>query len=246
MLGAFKANGLPAPKDVEKIVERDPDRLRSLQNYDGGFAWWVLGYESWPYNSIHAANALAHARLKGYDVNAEMWSRSLGYLKTIEQHIPWWYPESVKRMLRAYALYVRRLMKDTDIKKAHALLAEAGLDGLSMEAIGWLMGTMTGDKSSATWLGKIHRHLDNKVSETAATAHWTTGYSDGNYLILHSDRRADGVILESLIKDQPKSDLIPKVVRGLLAHRVRGRWDNTQENAFVLLAMDHTSRPTRR
>jgi alpha-2-macroglobulin len=238
VLGAFKAPGLPPPKEVEKIVARDLDRLRSLQNHDGGFAWWVLGYESWPYNSIHAAHALARARIKGYDVNAEMFNRSLGYLKVIEQHIPWWYPESVKRMLRAYALYVRRLMKDRDIKKAHALLAEAGLDGLSMEALGWLIGTMTGDRSSATWLGKIHRHLDNKVSETAATAHWTTGYSDGNYLILHSDRRADGVILEALIEDKPKSDLIAKVVRGLLAHRKRGRWENTQENAFVLLAMD--------
>ena len=238
VLGAFKAPGLPPPKEVEKIIERDLDRLRSLQNHDGGFAWWVLGYESWPYNSIHAAHALARARLKGYDVNAEMFNRSLGYLKVIEQHIPWWYPESVKRMLRAYALYVRRLGGEADTKKAHALLAEAGLDGLSIEALGWLMGTMTGDRSSATWLGKIHRHLDNKVSETAATAHWTTGYSDGNYLILHSDRRADGVILEALIQDKPRSDLIAKVVRGLLAHRKRGRWENTQENAFVLLAMD--------
>jgi uncharacterized protein YfaS (alpha-2-macroglobulin family) len=141
-------------------------------------------------------------------------------------------------MLRAYALYVRKLMKDTDIAKAHALLGEAGLDGLSMEAIGWLLGTITGNGSSSDWLSKIRRHLDNKVSETAATAHWTTAYSDGAHLILHSDRRADGIILESLIQDSPRSDLIAKVVRGLLAHRKRGRWENTQENVFVLLAMD--------
>jgi uncharacterized protein YfaS (alpha-2-macroglobulin family) len=46
------------------------------------------------------------------------------------------------------------------------------------------------------------------------------------------------VILESLIKEQPANDLIPKVVRGLLAHRTQGRWENTQENAFVLIALD--------
>jgi hypothetical protein len=57
-------------------------------------------------------------------------------------------------------------------------------------------------------------------------------------VLLHSDRRADGVILEALIGDQPKSDLIPKLVRGLLAHRTAGRWGNTQENAFILLALD--------
>jgi len=46
------------------------------------------------------------------------------------------------------------------------------------------------------------------------------------------------VILEALIGDQPGSDLIPKIVRGLLAHRTRGRWENTQENVFILLALD--------
>jgi len=32
--------------------------------------------------------------------------------------------------------------------------------------------------------------------------------------------------------------VIPKVVTGLLAHRKAGHWSNTQENAFVLLALD--------
>jgi hypothetical protein len=45
-------------------------------------------------------------------------------------------------------------------------------------------------------------------------------------------------MLEALIEDQPKSDLIPKLVQGLLAHRKRGRWINTQENAWVLMALD--------
>jgi hypothetical protein len=41
-----------------------------------------------------------------------------------------------------------------------------------------------------------------------------------------------------LIADQPKSDLVPKLVAGLLAHRKAGRWASTQENVFVLLALD--------
>jgi uncharacterized protein YfaS (alpha-2-macroglobulin family) len=40
------------------------------------------------------------------------------------------------------------------------------------------------------------------------------------------------------MEDQPDSDLIAKVVAGLLAQRTKGRWANTQENAFVLLALD--------
>ena len=45
-------------------------------------------------------------------------------------------------------------------------------------------------------------------------------------------------MLESLIQEQKDLDLIPKVVTGLLAHRNAGRWLNTQENTFALLAMD--------
>ena len=42
----------------------------------------------------------------------------------------------------------------------------------------------------------------------------------------------------ALIGDQPDSDLIPKIVRGLLAHRKAGHWANTQEDVFILLALD--------
>lgn len=47
-------------------------------------------------------------------------------------------------------------------------------------------------------------------------------------------------MLESLIQEQRDLDLIPKLVTGLLGHRKAGRWLNTQENTFALLALDRT------
>ena len=82
------------------------------------------------------------------------------------------------------------------------------------------------------------RFVNNHVVETAGAANFTTAYSDQTYLLLSSDRRTDAILLDALIEDNPQSDLIPKVVNGLLAHRTKGRWDNTQENVFVLLALD--------
>src|SRR5690606_21415895 len=60
---------------------------------------------------------------------------------------------------------------------------------------------------------------------------------DGDHVLLHSSRRTDAVILDGLMRDNPKNDLIPKIVRGLLAHRKRGAWLNTQENSFVLVGL---------
>jgi uncharacterized protein YfaS (alpha-2-macroglobulin family) len=76
------------------------------------------------------------------------------------------------------------------------------------------------------------------VVETAGAANFTNSYDDQNYLLLGSDRRTDAILLDGLIGDNPQSDLIPKLVNGLLAQRTRGRWMNTQENVFVLLALD--------
>ncbi len=94
------------------------------------------------------------------------------------------------------------------------------------------------DKDAEAEVAAMRRLLANRVSETAGTAHFVCSYDDGDYLILNSNRRADGIILEALIGDQPQNDLIPKIVRGLLGHRVKGRWENTQENVFILLALD--------
>jgi len=238
VLAAFEAKGLPAPEEIVAAVARDLKRLEGLQNDDGGFGFWRRGDEAWPYVSIHAAHALQRAKEKGFDVPAEMLERSKRYLREIERHFPDYYGPDARRALIAYALNVRNRMGDRDAARARQLIVEAGLNGLSLEAIGWILPVLSGDAGSSAQVAAIRTHLDNRAEETAGTAHFTTSYKDGEHLLLHSDRRADGVILEALIGDQPASDLIPKIVRGLLAHRKQGRWENTQENAFILLALD--------
>lgn len=238
VLTAFKAKGLPAPEEMNAAVARDLKRLQGLQNDDGGFGFWRRGEESWPYVSIHVAHALARAKSKGYDVPQTMLDKSRDYLRSVESHIPKRYGRDARNSLVAYALYTRALSGDRDAARARRLIAENGLEKLQLEAVGWLLTVLSGDKASTAEVAAIRRLLDNRAEETAGAAHFTTSYADDDYLLLRSDRRADGVILEALIGDQPESDLIPKVVRGLLAHRKQGRWENTQDNAFVLLALD--------
>ncbi|MBL4632634.1 MAG: hypothetical protein JKY56_02105 [Kofleriaceae bacterium] len=240
VLTAFKSKEMQSESEILAAVKRDISRLSALQNWDGGFAFWLRGHKSWPYISIYAAHALTLAKDKGFVVPLSMLNKSQSYLRRIESHIPSFYSLRTRRMLISYALYVRKKMGDSDVARANTLIDSAGFSELSMESLGWLMAVLHGDKGSKSkeQLKKLHRYLGNKVSETAATANWVDGYSDDAHLVLHSSRRADGVILASLIEDKPKSELIAKVVRGLLAHRKKGRWGNTQENSFVLLALD--------
>jgi uncharacterized protein YfaS (alpha-2-macroglobulin family) len=239
VLTAFRAEGLPEPDEMIAAVARDVERLRALQGDDGGFPFWRRGDPSWPYISIHVAHALQRAKEKGFAVPAPMLERSRAYLKGIDGRIPAEYRGEVRRTLVAYALYVRHRMGDADPARARALVREEGVSGLSFEAIGWILPVLAGDGASQAEAASLRSHLANRVAETAAAAHFVVDYGEqGPHVLLHSDRRADAVVLEALIADQPGSDLVPKLVAGLLAHRKAGRWANTQENAFVLLALD--------
>ncbi len=238
VLTEFQTKDLPPPAEIEATVARDLQRLAALQNYDGGFGFWRRGEKSWPYVSIHVAHALARAHAKGFAVPPEMTARAQYYLRGIEQRIPADYPIECRRALIAYALYVRQQLSERDAAQAREALRTAGVNGLSLEALGWLLPVLSGDSNSKLEVAAIRRYLNNHVTETAATAHFVNAYRDGAYLLLSSDQRADAVLLDALIGDQPQSDLIPKLVRGLLGGRKQGRWLNTQENVFALLALD--------
>lgn len=238
VLTAFEAEGLPSPQKMEAAVRRDLKRLLGRQRYNGGFGFWTRRDDAGPYTSIHVAHAIARAKKKGFTIPGSLVSKSKSYLRNIERYIPRLYSKRTKQTLQAYALFVRALMEDGDAAKAQQLFRSVGVKELSMEALGWLLYTMSSDKGAARERAEIHKYLNSKISETAATATFAISASDGDHVILHSSRRTDGIILEALIEDKPESDLILKVTRGLLAHRKRGHWGNTQDNAFVLLALD--------
>ncbi len=238
VLTAFEAEGLPAPEEINNAIQRDIERLAQMQNQDGGWPVWTRGKESVPFYSIHAAHALQRARLKDYRVPDSALQASLEYLRTIEDRYPYWYGPETRHALSAYALYVRDLMGDVDTAKARTLLAQYPLEDQSLEAIAWIWQVLSDDASSVEQLEAIRRHVNNRAVETASAANFTTSYGDDAYLLLHSNRRTDALLLDALINDQPDSDLIPKVVNGLLNGRRSGRWSNTQENVFVLVALD--------
>lgn len=239
VLSAFDAEGMPSESEVKRSMSRDIEELSSRQNYDGGFGLWRAGQPSWPYVSIHATHALTRADQKGYKVPDYVKNRAKSYLQNIEGYIPHWWGKWLRLHAISYALYVRGLMGDKDPAKARWVIKQGGkLDDISFESTGWLLGVLTGQKGYEKDVAELRRFLNNRVTETAAGAHYAARTADNSYVIMHSDRVADGVILEALIDDQPKSNLIPKIVNGLLAHRKKGRWSNTQENAFILLALD--------
>jgi uncharacterized protein YfaS (alpha-2-macroglobulin family) len=235
VLSAFDAEGLPEPAVIEAQVAEDIEGIARLQTSDGGFRWWSSNTTSYPFLTVHVTHALVRAQLNGYAVPADMQSRALNYLENVDSHFPSWYSEEIKNTIRAYALYVRDLSGDNDRAEAIELYTRVGADGLAPEALAWVWQVIGREGAESA---EISRYFQNRAVETANAATFTTAYGDDAYVIMHSDRRSDGVILDALIANDPESDLIVKVVNSLLGNKTRGRWNNTQENVFILLAMD--------
>ena len=136
--------------------------------------------------------------------------------------------------------FVRSLAGDGGVLQAAEDLWKhaGGIHGVSLEALGWFLMATQGKSSHND---EIHTFLRSRVNETAETANFVSSYgeaNDGTFLLLHSERRTDGVLLEALVRTTPEDTLIVKLVKGLLAHRKRGHWGNTQENCHILLALD--------
>ncbi len=250
VLQAFKAKDMPTEAEIKKSFEKDIELLKGRQREDGSFGLWGRARQRYefPFMSVHVAHALLLAKGKGYKVPDDMLNKSKVYLKNVEKYYDSWYSPQLRWTISAYALYVRDLMGDKDVAKTKALLKEATIEKMPFEALGWVLSVLANDKTSTAEVDAIKRFVMNRTTETAATANFVTDYGDGAWVIMYSNRRADGVLLEALLKTEsvpPASaggvsagDLIPKLVRGLLDHRTKGAWSNTQENVFILLALD--------
>eukprot|EP00658_Telonema_sp_P-2_P026002 TRINITY_DN20491_c0_g1_i11.p1 TRINITY_DN20491_c0_g1~~TRINITY_DN20491_c0_g1_i11.p1 ORF type:complete len:1774 (-),score=450.72 TRINITY_DN20491_c0_g1_i11:221-5380(-) len=79
--------------------------------------------------------------------------------------------------------------------------------------------------------------LCNCCDQTASKAHFGQSYTDGSTVTLSSTDRTNAIALLALVRVKPSSNLIPKLVRTLLANKSQGRWITTHTSAWVSHAL---------
>ncbi len=234
VLQAFSAPGMPSAATLKALVAEDVKKLTALQNDDGGFAYWQHGEKSDPFNSIQATQALLVAAEHGSKVGKDNLARAQQYLTKIDSHIPAEASQQTRDTLRAYALRVRMQGGHRDSAAADAMVAERG-SKLPLDAVAWLLPVVTDGPVRAS----LAQLVGNAAVDDAGSVTFTNAVTDDAWTTLQSDRRTNGLVLDALIATDPGSDLIPKIVSGLMAAQKSGRWDNVQENTFILLALRH-------
>lgn len=237
VLDAFQADGLPRPEALAQQVQHDLDALIALQNPDGGWPWWQRGRPTSAFLTLHVAHALWRAHEAGFDVPGPLLERALTAAGRAERWLPPSAGPPTRHFVRAHGIYLHELAGRQPTAEARTLWREAGAD-LPLEALGWLLPTLERAGMDAA-VTQIRQHLLQRLTETARTAAFTTTWSDDDAaLILHGDRRLDAILLETWLRLWPDDEaLTGKLVEGILGARRRGHWGSSQENAWVLVAL---------
>lgn len=216
--GIFQGNS------VEYFLEEGINRISNMQLATGSFAYWPGGTEPSEWGSIYATHFLVEARKAGFAVPNRIYNRMLGYLRESDFALT---ETLVTWQRKAYALYVLALAGNPD-KSSMIYLKNNQLDEMDAAGKYFLAGAfgLSGDLKTAKALLPVTIQPQSLEPQTGR--------------IFDSSVRTNAVILNVLAELFPQNPSVPVLAKWLAGEVKLGRWGNTQENAWALLALGKT------
>jgi len=236
---------------LEYLARDGIAKLLAQQRYDGGFGYWGGSSRSWPYPSAYATYALLRAREAGYKVPDSTLNNASRYLANFLNYRGYWarhhwYYAWTMRTMAAWLLSELRdksyvsgwNMRRMNLNK-HLATLYGQRNQLPLYAKAMLMVAFHRvDGASSSSRAELLRLLNNAaIQDTPYKVHFREAATESLRLLMHSESRTDAIVLAALMEVQPDHSLVPKVVRGLIEARVRGRWETTQANAYALVGL---------
>ncbi|MBU1244404.1 hypothetical protein KJ612_14490, partial [Myxococcota bacterium] len=221
--------------------------LLSYQHWNGGFKLWPESYMTWSFVSTYVTWALIRAREAGFKVPDRNLIDAAGFLVGVlhanRMEYEWYYSYTtqiyagwVLTELQRLKLFTPQQMDRWRLKSNLHRLYNVR-DQVGFLARTWLLHALWRIEGKSDKVQELLRTLENGAVETAAGAHFAEVTTEGMALLMHSQSRTDAVVLRVLLDIDPQHVLLSKIVRGLMSARIRGEWETSQGNAFVLDAL---------
>ncbi|MCC6623259.1 MAG: hypothetical protein IT385_18515 [Deltaproteobacteria bacterium] len=239
LMGDFALPGIDN-KTVLARAQAGLDRIRTMQTWSGGIAYWPGESNPHPWGSVYAGMALVKAsKMPGLNVPAASIERLVGYLKTILRgqaaagHSEWL--EEIDAV-KPFAAYVLALAGASE-PSYHTTMFEqrASLPDFGKVLLAMAVHESKGDaKMADTLLDEVIKTVREDGDRASikrsndARYYWST---------MDSDLRTTALLLMALSDIRPTSPLVAKLAKGVLAERKNGEWVSTQENAFAAISL---------
>lgn len=213
-------------------VSNGVQRLLAQQKVSGGWGWFVND-EPNPLVTAYALIGLAEAQRQGFDVPASAIEAAQRYLRQA-LIVPTARTTTWQLNRQAFVLYALARSGAPSIAQTTTLFeyrSRLHYDALALLALTFAQIDPDDTRSSDVLVSD----LINAASLSATGAHWNEASRD--YWNWNSDTRTTALALAALVELRPDSDLIPNVVRYLMAQRTADAWETTQETAWSIMAL---------
>ncbi|MDX2163293.1 MAG: Ig-like domain-containing protein [bacterium] len=229
-------NGLPQMTDamrqnISQQVGIGIQRLYAQQKVDGGWGWFSRD-ESDPAMTAYALLGLVEARDQGFMVEDDVIRDAINFLNgrfiVPAAATPQW---QLNR--QAFILYALARSNAVDVARTVNLFENrARLATWAKALVAVTVASIDGDNRRANVLLS---DLVNAATFSATGATWDDSPPDR--VNWNTQTRTTAMALHALIRLNPESDLIPNVIRWLVAARTGDTWETTQETAWAILAL---------
>lgn len=221
------------------IVKEAIKRIYLMQLYTGGFTYWPgQGRESF-WGSVYAAHFLVEAKRAGYDVDSDVISKALNYIKkkaNEKRVIDYYYSYRSKRPIyprgNLYALYVLALAGQAELSTMNFYLSKQ--DFLSSDSKYLLSAAyaLSGDPAKINAIIKAKFAPESTIRSTGGS--------------FYSPLRDEAIALTALLDVDPQNDEIPIMAKHVSESLKSNRWFSTQERAFSLIALGRIAKEAER
>lgn len=231
---AMKVAGV---QDYRGIVTKGLAELGRFRTDEGGFAVWPGSYHTSPFGTAYAALTMTLAQQNGFEVDQEMLEGSLDYINNVLNQSYYYdvpYSETSWRTTRAMMLYVMALNDRADTGVLDQLVN--GKEPMTVLGRAYLLKTLHLTRANDAQMTLVRQALLNKIRVSPTEAHFEE--ADASPWIYDSDVRTTAVVLQAFLETGSVLPQAEQVVAWLMSQRKQGRWENTQENFYVLYALN--------
>ncbi|NTV46076.1 MAG: hypothetical protein HGB11_06055 [Chlorobiales bacterium] len=230
------------------LVEKTLADFEKYQTYNGGFSYWKGDPNPSPYATVYAAYTLSEAKAHGFSTNKQVLSGALDYLKELlvkkDEAL---YGVYASRITKAFALYVLAMNQKFDYSAAELLYQDRAQ--LPIESRAYLLRSYALQKKSGSVpsaqkqkieerIKALIQELLNLAKVQGQSAHFEDGSKSLWIWTFSSPVKTTAAVLSALIDADTAPDFAEKVTVWLLGSQKNGRWRTTQENLFVLDALN--------
>lgn len=240
------ADRLPAGTDPAARVLAGVVHLMSLQHADGTFGYWPADPEPAGHAGAYATWVLQLAADAGQPVPSDGLARALDAIATsLTAPLPGVAEaRDLRRAEQALEVHVLVDAGRGDDPAVRAVLDDlhAHAGALPLFARAWLLMALHGADPHDPRVAALRRSISAAIEALPGSAHPVDTASDRYAMLFDSDARTHALVLLAWLRLDPADPVVDALAHGLRLRRRGGRWRNTQENAYALLALSAHAR----